>query len=153
MQALREEIRKLFSPVLERHEVDFVDLELRGSAKNVLIKVFVDIPGGIKIAQCAALSNELRDVLDIANLIEHNYRLEVSSPGLDRPLRTERDFFRNIGREVELRLGDVESGVTKMAGVILDAKDGQVIIRKKDGETETIPVAEIKKALLQIKWS
>lgn len=153
MQALREQIWQLFAPVLEEHAVDFVDLELRGSARNILIKTYIDVPGGIKIKQCAMLSRELSDVLEIAEVIPGDYRLEVSSPGLDRPLRTERDFFRNIGRNVQISVSGESGKLLQYAGEIIDTSDGRVSIRKKSGEVVQFPVAEIQNARLQIKWS
>jgi len=154
MQKITEKIHALFLPIFKRQDVDFVDLEIHGSAKNLVIKVFADVPGGIKIGECAALSSELRDELEIANIIQNNgFRLEVSSPGLDRPLKTNRDFFRNIGRYAEFTLGQEMRGGDKIAGEIVRAEDDRIEIRIENEELVEIPLENVKRAMLQIKWA
>lgn len=154
MQEIREKIRQIFSPILERQNIDFVDLEIHGSQKNLVIKVFVDEPGGIKIEKCGHLSIELRDALDIADVIDNrNYRLEVSSPGLDRPLKSSRDFFRNLGRHVEITFAIDADKEKKLSGKIAKAEEDAIDFEVDGNDLVRIPLADIKKAMLQIKWS
>jgi ribosome maturation factor RimP len=97
------------------------------------------------------VSHEVSAVLDVADAIPHAYRLEVSSPGLDRPLRREADFRRFGGRTVKLRTHDPVEGRRNFLGTLLDAHDGVVRI-ECDGRTYQVPVAGLVKANLVPDW-
>lgn len=143
---------ELVEPLIDENGVELIDLEIKGTARTPLIRVFVDVPGGIKIGECVRLSRLIEEAIDIENLIPGNYRLEVSSPGIDRPLKTPRDFERNIGRLVEIRyaLSEDESRVER--GDIVAVQEGAVVILTEKKQSRTIPIDRIQKALLQIKW-
>lgn len=149
---MQEKLLDIIRPILEAEGVELVDLELRGSVGNPLIRIFVDEPGGISIDRCVALSREIDDALEIEPLFAGAYRLEVSSPGIDRPLRTERDFQRNIGRLVEIRYENEEGIEETLTGKIVAASDEQVqVLPPKSGE-KRIALDSIKQALIQINW-
>jgi len=143
---------RLVEPIVEENGVELVDLEVKGSARVILIRVFVDVAGGIRIDDCVRLSRLIEDAIEIENLIPGQYRLEVSSPGLDRPLRTARDFQRNIGRLVEIRYSPSVDETRIESGDILKADETSVTILNQNQQSITIPLAQIKKALIQIKW-
>ncbi len=151
MDALIEKLRELIEPILEANAVDLVDLEVRGSKRNLLLRIFVDVPGGISINECVRLSREFEDAIEMENLISGAYRLEVSSPGIDRPLKTVRDFQRNIGRLVEIQVYE-EDQLQKFRGDILQAEDASIKIQQENGDVIEIPIDRIHKALIQIKW-
>ncbi|MDQ7052708.1 MAG: ribosome maturation factor RimP [candidate division KSB1 bacterium] len=151
MDALLTKLRQIIEPILEENAVDLVDLEVRGSKRNLLLRVFVDVPGGISINECVRLSREFEDAIEMENLIPGPYRLEVSSPGIDRPLKTERDFQRNIGRLVEIQILK-EDKLQKVRGDILSAEKDHVKIQQEDGDIVEFPISAIHKALIQIKW-
>ncbi len=151
MDALIEKLRELIEPILEANAVDLVDLEVRGSKRNLLLRIFVDVPGGISINECVRLSREFEDAIEMENLIPGAYRLEVSSPGIDRPLKTVRDFQRNIGRLVEIQVYE-EDQLQKFRGDILQAEDASIKIQQENGDVIDIPIDRIHKALIQIKW-
>lgn len=151
MDALIEKLRELIEPILEANAVDLVDLEVRGSKRNLLLRIFVDVPGGISINECVRLSREFEDAIEMENLIPGAYRLEVSSPGIDRPLKTVRDFQRNIGRLVEIQVYE-EDQLQKFRGDILQAEDASIKIQQENGDVIEIPIDRIHKALIQIKW-
>ncbi len=151
MDALIEKLRELIEPILEANAVDLVDLEVRGSKRNLLLRIFVDVPGGISINECVRLSREFEDAIEMENLIPGAYRLEVSSPGIDRPLKTVRDFQRNIGRLVEIQVYE-EDRLQKFRGDILQAEDASIKIQQENGDVIDIPIDRIHKALIQIKW-
>ena len=152
MEALKDRLLKLVEPIVEENDVELVDLEVKGSSRIILIRVFVDVAGGININECVRLSRLIEDAIEMENLIPGQYRLEVSSPGLDRPLRTPRDFQRNIGRLVEIRYTPSEEETRTECGDIVGADDTSVTILKQDQERLPIPLAQIQKALIQIKW-
>ncbi len=151
MDALITKLRQIIEPILEENAVDLVDLEVRGSKRNLLLRVFVDVPGGISINECVRLSREFEDAIEMENLIPGPYRLEVSSPGIDRPLKTERDFQRNIGRLVEIQI-QKEDQLQKVLGDILSAENDHVKIQQENGAIVEFPIYAIHKAVIQIKW-
>ena len=97
-----EKIKKIILPVLESQEVELVDIEVKGRVGSQVLRIFVDKEGGITLDQCTRVSREISDILDITNLVQGKYQLEVSSPGIDRPLKNEKDFGRNINRKVKI---------------------------------------------------
>lgn len=152
MEKLVEKIRDLLVPVLEsdEDEIELVDLVVKGGAGNPTIKVFVDVPGGITLKKCEQLSRELLDILDTADIVPGNYRLEVSSPGVDRPLKEASDFQRNIGRQVRVVFREGQEEATR-EGKIVEARNGVVFIEDKEG-TKEIPVANIVHAKIKLPW-
>src|SRR3989449_5861000 len=94
------EIEGVVQPVLRDHGLMLVDLEWRPRRPRGVLRLFVDKPGGVGIDDCQRLSREVGDVLDASALIEEAYDLEVSSPGLDRQLRTDREFRWAVGKRV-----------------------------------------------------
>ena len=90
-------------PMVEEHQFELVDVEFVKEAGTWYLRAYIDKPGGITIDDCELISRALSDRLDEKNFIEESYILEVSSPGLGRPLRKEKDFIRNLGKDVEIR--------------------------------------------------
>lgn len=150
MTQLIDTLRALFRPVLEGEAVDLIELQVKGDSRNPVIKVFVDVPGGITLKQCEDLTRQFLDILDMEDVVPGRYRLEVSSPGADRPLRTLDDFFRNIGKFVRLRIQEGDT-VRSLEGKILKSADGVVEIQAKSGAVE-IPVSKIKEGRIKLPW-
>lgn len=94
----------LLMPLMERHRFELVDVEFVKEAGNWFLRAYIDKPGGITIDDCELISRALSDELDEKNFIEESYILEVSSPGLGRPLKKEKDFIRSQGESVEVKL-------------------------------------------------
>src|SRR3989338_3517045 len=101
-------IQALIEPILADHEIELVELMCRLQGRQLLLRLLVDKVGGVTIQQCARMNQLIGEALDAATLIEESYLIEVSSPGLDRPLVTQRDFERALGEElhVDFRLED-----------------------------------------------
>lgn len=152
MHDITAKIEDVIRPVLAEQEVELVDLEIKGSIRNPVIKIFVDEPGGISIARCVALSRELNQVLEFAAILQGNFRLEVSSPGIDRPLKKASDFARNVGRMVKVTYTTAETGTQTHTGKIVHVADDSVTILV-DGEEIMLSVAQIESAQIQIQWS
>src|SRR2546428_13999345 len=93
-------IEEAVAPVVDAHGLELIDLEWRGLRPRGVLRLYVDKAGGVGIGECERLSREIGDVLDAAALIEGGYDLEVSSPGLDRQLRKEREYRLAVGRQV-----------------------------------------------------
>ena len=122
---------------------ELVDLEM--SPKGRLLRVFIDIERGVTVDDCAAVSNQLTRVFEVEN-VDYD-RLEVSSPGLDRPLKKEADFERFVGSDIQVRLSMPIGNQRNFAGVLGGIENGKVILRTEKGELE-LPFEEIEKARL-----
>jgi ribosome maturation factor RimP len=121
------------------------------SPRGRTIKVFIDCPKGVDVDDCARVSNQLTRLFAVEN-IDFD-RLEVSSPGLDRPLKKADDFVRFVGEEAELRLANPIDNARKLKGVLRGCSDGAVALETAKGIV-TIPLAEINRARLvpRIEW-
>jgi ribosome maturation factor RimP len=136
-----DQIVDTITPVLDELGIDLVEAQLHGSSGRTILRVYVDVPGGISLAQCTAASRRISDILDRKDLMKDRYVLEVSSPGTDRPLRTESDFSRHIGRDVALKVQS-EGDVREWRGKITSASDDGVHITS-DAGTCSFPLDDI----------
>ena len=137
----------LIHPLLEMEGAELVEIVLGGGRRRRMLRVFVDRPGGITVDECARLNRLIGGALDIEDLIEGSYVLEVSSPGLDRVLKTDRDFARSAGRKVRVILS---SGVTHI-GVLRGAL-GEAILLEVAGEVVKLDRQLIAKANLEVEF-
>lgn len=143
-------IEEVVQPVLRDHGLELVDLEWRSQRPRGVLRLFVDKPGGVAIGDCERASREIGDVLDAADVITGGYDLEVSSPGLDRQLRKERELRWAIGKRVRCWLaGGQEVGGT-LAGV-----EPERLVVESDGERIDLERARVTKARLEpdVPWS
>ena len=121
-------IESTVSPVALAHGLSLVDLDFRREGRRWVLRLFVDKPGGVGIGDCQRLSRELGDVLDVAGLIEESYDLEVSSPGLDRELRKEREFRWAIGKPIRCWVREPVEGQREVRRIAR-----RVVGRARDG--------------------
>jgi ribosome maturation factor RimP len=138
---LEVELRTLAASVARESGVEFVELSLRGSGSRQLLRVDIDRPGpeGVTVDDCQRVSGALGAQLDERDLIPFGYMLEVSSPGADRPIRTQDDFRRNVGRRVEVKTVGADGARRTSAG-LLAAFDGETVtIETRDGSRDTVP--------------
>lgn len=140
------ELRALLEPAVTALGFELVGVEYI-QARNGVLRIYIDSPGGIGVDDCQAVSYQVSGILDVEDPIRGQYALEVSSPGLDRPLFQGRDFERFSGREVEVRLLAPVNGQRKFRGVLDGLRDGQVVIRMKDEEL-VVTLDEIDQARL-----
>jgi ribosome maturation factor RimP len=141
---------ELFNAYFIDHGLELVDLILQPQGERLIITVLAHrLPGGITLAECAQLCRKLRDLLDEKQLVCGDYVLEVSSPGLDRPLKVQKDFLRNLNREAVFFLNDLVEGRCQWQGVIVKADAAAVFIQAPQGVLE-IPLIKINKAQLVI---
>ncbi|MBR5998746.1 MAG: ribosome maturation factor RimP [Deltaproteobacteria bacterium] len=153
-----EEAARIVAPVLEEQAMELVDVELRTEGRDLVLTIFLDKEGGITLDDCVAVSQEVGTLFDVENLIDRAYRLEVSSPGLERPLKKAKDFDRFAGQPVKIKtrlLCDPDnSGHPRKTfrGVLL-GMDGEMVrvrLREKDVEA-SFALAEIDKANLEFE--
>ncbi len=150
MVSTADKIHEILMPILQMHDAELVELEVKGMPGSQIVKVFVDTDVGITLEKCEFISRTLADQLDIEDVIPGKYRLEVSSPGLSRPLKRLRDFKRNINREIRLIYGD-ESQTVTVRGKLLDVTDQQVALILKS-EKIIIPFSKIKHGEICLPW-
>ncbi|WAM34780.1 ribosome maturation factor RimP [Caldicellulosiruptor morganii] len=151
MSKVVKKVEELVRPILEKYGFDLVDIEFKKEGKSHFLRVYIDKPGGITIDDCQLVSEELSDKLDIADPIPFSYYLEVSSPGVDRPLVNEKAFIRNKGRLVDVFLKQPFMKTTKLTGELVEKKEENLIIMV-DGENISIPFENIKKVKLTIRF-
>jgi len=151
MQGDERELRieEVVLPVLRDHGLTLVDLEWRGHRPRGVLRVFVDKPGGVGIEDCQRASREMGDVLDAAGLIEEAYDLEVSSPGLDRQLRKDRELRWAVGKRVRCWL----AGGEEHQGRLVDVDETRLTLDDA-GQRVELSRARVTKARLEaeVPW-
>lgn len=147
---LLDKIRELINPALNELNIDLIELAFRGARGNQVLQVFVDTETGVTIDECKSASDLISEILDTADIIEGRYRLEVSSPGIDRPLKTARDFRRNLGRPVRFNLPQEDHNQIH-EGIIHQVNDGNVVLMI-DQKLESIPINQMENVKLVLKW-
>lgn len=146
-----ESIGALATPLCESEDMEFVHAEFATMGRQRILRVYIDKEGGVTIDDCALISRELSDLLDVKIEIPGKYSLEVSSPGLNRPLVKPADFKRFQGEKVHVMTRepiDEESKRCNFKGVITDSNEESVIVELDGKATETIPFEKIKSARL-----
>ncbi len=133
----------LLIPVVEKHGFELVDVEYVKEGANWYLRAYIDKPGGIAVDDCEVVSRELSDLLDEKDYIEDSYILEVSSPGLGRPLKKEKDFQRSLGEEIEIRTYRAIDRQKEFVGILTDYDKTSVTIEYEDGEKMTFEKSDI----------
>ena len=137
-------------PITQKHGFELVDVEYVKEAGSWYLRVYIDIEGGIAVDDCEVVSREAAPILDTDDCIEESYILEVSSPGLGRPLKKDKDFARSIGEEVEVRLFRAVEGCKEYTGLLNAYDKTTVTLMLEDEKTlvlERSNIALIRLAL------
>lgn len=134
---------KLLLPIMEQNQFELVDVEYVREGSNWYLRAYIDKPGGITVDDCEIVSRALSDLLDKEDYIKEAYILEVSSPGLGRPLKKDKDFARSIGEEVEIRLYRAVNHRKELEGTLQAFDKETVTINTDEDETLTINRADI----------
>lgn len=150
----RSEVEKrcedLVQPILDEHGFELWDVEYVKEGANYYLRVYADKEGGITIDDCVTISRALEVKLDEEDFIEEAYILEVSSPGLGRPLKRERDFARSVGEEVEIKLYKAVNQQKEFTGLLKSYDETTVTIEYEDGTEQTFNRTEI--ALIRLAF-
>lgn len=154
-ESIADQARRLLEPVLERDGYDLVEVEWSRAGGRWTLRLFVDKAGGLGIADCQLVSRTVEPILDVDDFIEPAYDLEVSSPGLDRPLRKPKDFDRYAGQRAHVKSYGPIAGAApgqparkSWTGVLKGFRDGAVEL-DVDGVLHRIPHDQIAKARLE----
>ncbi|MCI5995467.1 MAG: ribosome maturation factor RimP [Blautia sp.] len=149
-ETYEQKTEALLIPLMEAHGFELVDVEYVKEGGNWYLRAYIDKPGGIAVDDCEVISRALSDQLDEEDFIEESYILEVSSPGLGRPLKKEKDFARSIGQEVELRTYRAVNRQKEFTG-ILSAYDKESITLELENE-ETLVFDRADVALVRLAF-
>ena len=144
-------IQALVEPILAERGMELVELTCRSQGREQVVRLLVDKVGGVTIAQCAHVNQQIGSALDTANLIEGSYTVEVSSPGLDRQLTTKRDFERALGEDLQVGVADPEGRVREVHGMLLAVQHEAVVLKTPQGNV-TVPFTDIRIAKKAIRW-
>lgn len=135
-------------PVVEGAGYELVDLRILAEGGRTILRLMADRPGGITLDECARLSREVSPHLDVADVVPYAYNLEVSSPGLRRPLKKAADFVRFAGEKVEVTTLALIEGRKRFKGVNKGLDEKERILVEMEGETHAIPFNQIASARL-----
>jgi ribosome maturation factor RimP len=145
------EITTLVKPILEEEGLDLVEVEFKRGRRRSFLRIFIDKPGGVTLDDCSNVSNQLGDLLDIEDLIEEKYILEVSSPGADRPLRRPEDYQRFVGRLVRITTKEAVEGQKSHTGRLAAFDNGKITVEVSSEDSITLELNEIERARLEVE--
>lgn len=131
---IEEIVAELALPITERNSFELVDVEFIKEGANWYLRIYIDKPNGITLDDCQIVSEEIGKKLDELDPIEQSYFLEVSSPGLDRPIKSEKDFEKYKGELVEVKLFKSLDGKKLFEGKLVGLIDGKVCIQQEDAD-------------------
>ena len=143
---------EMILPLVEAQRFELVDVEYVKEAGNWYLRVYIDKEGGITVDDCELISRAFSDLLDEADFIEDSYILEVSSPGLGRPLKKEKDYARSMGKELEIRTYRPIDKQKEFYGILLAYDNNSVTIEEQDKTRRTFEKKEIALIRLAIDF-
>ena len=149
---LLNKVEELVSPILENLGLELIEREFILDQGRWILRLYIDRDGGtVTIDDCETTSRAIEGVLDVENLIPQRYLLEISSPGLNRPLRRPKDFEKFVGSKVELKTKEAVEGRHHFTGILKGMRESRIVIR--EGEKDwLIPLDEVKKAKVKYEF-
>lgn len=137
--------------------MEVVDVEYRREGRETVLRIFIDKPGGVTLDDCSTVSRELSQVLDVEDFIPVGYNLEVSSPGLNRPLKKPSDFQRSVGKLIKVKTFDLMADDTgskrkTFLGDLIGVEDDGIVVKLTEGQTARLPFKSIAKANLEFEF-
>ena len=154
-----EQIRAIAERVARSHGLEVWDIVSRRETTGQIVRVFIDRPGpaataeeSVSIEDCEQVSHEIGTILDVEDPLPFAYTLEVSSPGLDRPLRGEQDYRRFAGRLVKIVVGEAVDNQTAFEGRLRGVEDGTVLLEGPKGRMHRLPMQLITRARLEVEF-
>ena len=151
-QTYRQKIIELVTPVIASEQMELIDVECLRMRSRWLVRIYMDKEGGVTLDDCAAISNQVGDLLDVHDIPPGPYNLEVSSPGLDRPLTRDKDFIQYRGSKVKIRVNEIIEGKRNFRGLLVDfLREGEkeTLVVDEGGKRYYIPRENVAKANLE----
>jgi ribosome maturation factor RimP len=146
-----ERVREIAGRVAASEGMEIVDVEWKGGGNNWLLRIFIDKPGGITHADCETISHQVGTILDVEEVIEPHYTLEVSSPGLDRKLLKPSDYQRFLGKKARISLHAPLDGQRNFVGRLAELEGRQIGLDVDGGRRVRISLDEVKTARLVVE--
>jgi len=146
---MKSELSAIASDVCAQFGANLIDLEIKGDRRQVLVRIYADHEQGITLHDCEQISREMQDRIDMDELVQGDYRLEVSSPGIGRSLQFPFQYKRHLGREIRITRNDIEK--SEVRGILSEVQEVGILLTSGE-QGEVIPFNEISKALIQLKW-
>lgn len=144
-------IKEIAEDYIEERGIEIVDITFRRESPGLVLRILADKPGGITVSECEGLNKFLSEALDKEDIIQDRYILEVSSPGLDRPIKTDKDFSRSMGKTLEITAFEAIDGRKMHEGVLMGMDKDSIVI-ESDGVSTVIPKAKIALARLRLEF-
>jgi len=142
-------VRGIVSPILSSERMELVDIEYRREARGWVLRLYIDQEGGISLDDCTRISQEVGRILDVEDLMVTPYTLEVSSPGLTRPLKNERDFLRHLHQLIKVKTFEPIGDRWHFKGKLIGFSENRIEM-ETEGEVFQIPLSNVAKANLEI---
>lgn len=146
-----ERVEAVALPVLEESGLELVDVQYQREQNGWILRLIIDKQDGLNLNDCAAVSREISQLLDIENFIDQAYNLEVTSPGLDRPLKSIAEFERFVGRQAKIKTIDPIAGEHVFIGKI-KRTEGESIVLEVGTKEVTILFSQVAKARLEVEF-
>ena len=143
---------ELITPILDRMNFELVDVEYVKEGGTWYLRAYIDKEGGITVNDCEAVAREMNEILDREDFVEDSYVFEVSSPGLGRPLKKEKDYIRSMGKEVEIRTYRAINREKEFYGILSAYDENTVTIKTEDGTEMTFEKSDIALIRLAIDF-
>lgn len=140
-----KEIIRIIEPILGDMGIELVDVEYLSDRGRWILRITVDAEGGITLNDCVRVTREIEDIIEVKGLFRDECTLEVSSPGLNRPLKKEKDFLRAVGKTVKVRLGQPLQGRRNFKGTLLSFEN-DLLTLQLERNTAQIPLVLVEKA-------
>lgn len=150
-ESYEQKTEAILLPIIEKHGFELWDVEYVKEGGTWYLRAYIDKPDGIHVDDCEVVSRELSDILDEKDFIDEAYILEVSSPGLGRPLKKEKDFQRSLGKEIEIRTYRMIDRQKEFRGILKAFDKNTVTIETDDGQTKTFDKNET--ALIRLAFN
>jgi ribosome maturation factor RimP len=151
IEELKDRIKEIIEPVINALGVELDDVELNKMKGKALLRVTIEKQGGVTIEDCELVSREIEAILDVEDPIPYSYVLEVSSPGLDRPLKKPRDFIRFSGRMIRVITHNPVDKQTFFVGKLVEASDDEIVLLLPKNRKVTITYKNISRARLEVE--
>ena len=143
-----EQVENLILPLVEANNMELVDVQFATEHGKKILRVFLDKDGGFGLGDCEEMSRLIGEAVDKSDFLSYAYILEVSSPGLERVLKKEKDFLKFLGKKVKVTVYEPIDGQRNFQGNIVSAKDGRVAINDVTGKVVAIEISKIARAKL-----
>ena len=143
---------KIVEPIVEDLKMELIDVEYIKEGPNMYLRIYIDKDGGVSLDDCQSVSQKVSEELDEKDPISENYFLEISSPGIDRPLKNDKDLKKSIGKDIEISLYKSVDGQKKLTGKLLNYDDDSIDIEYENLEQASIERSVISKINLAVNF-